>query len=102
MVLLVWDDSVMYYLMSSRAPELADNGAISLLLWEGAQRAHQRGLVFDLDGVTSNGTWQFLSGFGGSLSMRYVVTRSRARYIAYSTARNLWKNFGARPRKEIG
>jgi hypothetical protein len=96
MVLLVWDDDTMYYLMSSRAPDLADNGAISLLLWQGMQRANQMQLTFDLDGVTSAGTWQFLNGFGGHLSTRFVVSRSTRRYAFYRTVRDTIKKAYAR------
>jgi Acetyltransferase (GNAT) domain len=91
MVFLVWGHGVMYYLLSSRTPGLADNGAVSLLLWKGTQHAHRRNLVFDLDGVISPGAWRFLSGFGGSLATRFVASRSGSLYRVYDAAR-YWKN----------
>lgn len=79
MVFLAWDDEAMYYILSTRA-EGADNGAISLLLWQGMQQAAERGLIFDLDGVSSAGRAQFLSGFGGSLLPRLVVHKVQPLY----------------------
>jgi hypothetical protein len=74
---LVWGQGIMYYLLSTRDPEKADSGAISLLLWSAMQRAHQRGFCFDLDGVYTSGTARFLSGFGGQIKVRLVVTRAQ-------------------------
>ena len=79
MVFLAWDDEAMYYILSTRA-EGADNGAISLLIWTGMQQAAELGLIFDLDGVSSAGRAQFLSGFGGSLLPRLVVHKVRPIY----------------------
>lgn len=42
--------------------------------------AHRLGLTFDLDGVSSAGTAQFLSGFGGTLQSRIRVSRARPVY----------------------
>jgi hypothetical protein len=80
MVYLVWGHGIMYYLLSTRDPEVADSGAISLLLWSAMQRAHQRGLIFDLDGVYTSGTARFLSGFGGQIKVRLIVTRAQPIY----------------------
>jgi lipid II:glycine glycyltransferase (peptidoglycan interpeptide bridge formation enzyme) len=82
MVFLVWGHGTMYYLMSTRASDAGDNGSINLLLWTAAQRAHARGLVLDLDGVSTSGTARFLSRFGGNLEMRLIVRRSRFFYAA--------------------
>src|SRR5208337_891895 len=67
MVFVVWGHGVMYYLLSTRAPDTADRGATSLLIWSAIKRAQQLGLIFDLDGVYSSGTARFLSGFGGRI-----------------------------------
>jgi hypothetical protein len=87
MVFLVWGPTTMYYLMSTRDPRPGDQGSVSLLLWTAIQRAHQRNLVLDLDGVYSPGTAKFLTGFGGDLCMRLVVTRSSAIYNALAYIR---------------
>jgi hypothetical protein len=75
MVFLVWSAKTMYYLLSTRGPDPNDNGSVNLLLWESMQRAHQRGLVFDLDGVHTSGSARFLSGFGGRIRTRLLVRR---------------------------
>jgi hypothetical protein len=82
MIYLVWGHGTMYYLLSTRASDPDDNGSVNLLLWEAMTRAHERGLVLDLDGVISSGTARFLSGFGGRAEMRLVAQRSRFLYSA--------------------
>jgi hypothetical protein len=37
------------------------------------QEAHARSLVLDLDGITSQSTYHFLSGFGGIARPRMMV-----------------------------
>jgi len=72
---VVWDDSSMYFLMSTRSTDTADNGAVSLLVWEAMNEAHRRGLKFDFDGIISPSTFRFLSGFGGDVARRLVVEK---------------------------
>src|SRR5262249_263071 len=67
MVFLGWGNGVMYYLLSARDIESADSGTVSLLIWNGIQRAHQKGLFFDFDGITGGNVFRFLSGFGGTI-----------------------------------
>ena len=80
MTFLVWGHGTMYYLLSARAPDLADKGSINLLIWSAMRKAHELGLVFDLDGVSTAGTARFLNGFGGKLSTRMIVTCARPVY----------------------
>jgi hypothetical protein len=87
MVYIVWGHGTMYYLLSTRASDTGDNGSINLLIWSAVKRAHGRGLVFDLDGVSSSGTARFLSGFGGRLEMRLIARRSGLVYAAVQGAR---------------
>jgi hypothetical protein len=87
MVFLVWGSEIMYYLLSTRAPDIASNGAISLLLWKAMHRAHQMNKVFDLDGIYSSGSFRFLSGFGGYLQTRIVVKRIQPFYSVARFAR---------------
>jgi hypothetical protein len=82
MVFVVWGQGRMYYLMSTRARDKDDNGSVNLLIWEGMQRAHKHGLVFDLDGVSTSGTARFLSGFGGGIAQRLIVQRTSMTYGA--------------------
>jgi hypothetical protein len=76
LVYLVWSDAKMYYLLSSRGGDANDNGSTNLLIWASAKLAHERGLVFDLDGVYTSGTARFLSGFGGQAKTRLLVRRT--------------------------
>jgi hypothetical protein len=76
MTYLVWGHGIMYYLLSTRSFHLADSGSVSLLIWYAMQRAHEMGLVLDLDGVYSSGTARFLSNFGGNIKTRLLVRRA--------------------------
>jgi hypothetical protein len=87
MVYLVWGHGTMYYLLSTRAHDRADNGSVNLLIWSAVKRAHERGLLFDLDGVSTTGTARFLSGFGGQLKARIIVERSSLVYGAIQHTR---------------
>ena len=80
MTFLVWGGPIMYYLLSTRATDVPDNGAVNLLIWSAMKRAHELGLFFDLDGVTTSGTARFLSGFGGNIKTRLVITTGRPIY----------------------
>jgi hypothetical protein len=82
MVFLVWGHGTMYYLLSTRALNTSDPGAVSLLIWDAMKRAHELGLSLDLDGAYSSGTVRFLSNFGGQIKMRLSVRRSRMPYRA--------------------
>jgi hypothetical protein len=77
----------MYYLLSTRAEDAGDNGSVSLLIWSAIKRAHNRGLMFDLDGVSTSGIARFLSGFGGRLQVRTIVQRSSLAYGALQYAK---------------
>jgi Acetyltransferase (GNAT) domain len=93
-IFVVWDESFMYFLMSTRNLDTADSGAVSLLVWAAMNDAHRRGLKFDFDGVSSPGTFRFLSGFGGDIATRFVVQKftwtyhslDRLRALAYGNA----------------
>jgi hypothetical protein len=80
MTFLVWDDRTMYYLMSTRDTDLRDNGSANLLVWSAMKRAHRLGLLFDLDGVSNPGMARFLSGFGGDIKTRLIITKGRPIY----------------------
>jgi len=80
MTFLVWDKQTMFYLLSARSPDHPDKGAVSQLIWTAMTHAHERGLVFDLDGVSTTGTAQFLTGFGGELGARMTVAKARPLY----------------------
>jgi lipid II:glycine glycyltransferase (peptidoglycan interpeptide bridge formation enzyme) len=88
MIFLVSGREITYYLLSTRAPDHANNGAISLLLWKAMREAHHRNQIFDLDGVSTTGTFRFLSGFGGQIQTRIVVRRIHPIYNVARFATN--------------
>jgi hypothetical protein len=71
---------VMYYLLATKLPDPTSAGAANLLLWSAIKRAHQRGLILDLDGIIHAGQMRFFLGFGGQMSSRLIVTRGRPLY----------------------
>jgi hypothetical protein len=74
-----WDSAVAHFLLCSRRRDAAA-GATSLLIWEAARVARERGIIFDLDGVTSPSSLLFLSGFGGRMVQRLRVRRHTSRF----------------------
>lgn len=91
MTYLVWGSGIMYYLMSTRAPDVPDNGSVNLLIWSAMKRAHELGLFFDLDGVTTSGTARFLSGFGGNIKTRLIVTTGRPLYNVVESLKTVFR-----------
>jgi lipid II:glycine glycyltransferase (peptidoglycan interpeptide bridge formation enzyme) len=83
---LVWGNGKMYYLLSRRTGNLDDHGSVNLLIWSAIARARELGLVFDFDGVSTQGTARFLSGFGGKIKTRLVVTKAKP---LYATLQNI-------------
>ena len=81
MTFLVWDKRRMYYLLATRAKD-ARSGSASLLIWYAVQRAKELGLIFDFDGVSSEGIAQFYSGFGAGMTTRHIVSYSKPIYAA--------------------
>ena len=74
-VFYVWDRRRLWYFLSSRDARAASNGVVSLLVWRGIQMAAERRLVFDFDGIASEGAARFYSGFGPQLRPRFAVYR---------------------------
>ncbi len=71
----VWDHRSYYYLLTTRAID-SGNGVASLLLWEAIKHASQLGLIFDSDGLNSNGSILFFAGLGGVVKPRYIVSKA--------------------------
>lgn len=82
MTFLVWDDTFLYYLLSTRTPGAREGGAASLLIWSAIQKAHELGLCFDFDGVSTSGIARFYAGFGGQICNRLVVTGKKSAFSA--------------------
>jgi lipid II:glycine glycyltransferase (peptidoglycan interpeptide bridge formation enzyme) len=82
MTFLVWDDCFLYYLLSTRTPGAREGGAASLLIWSAIQKAHELGLSFDFDGVSTSGIARFYAGFGGQICNRLIVTGKKSAFSA--------------------
>ena len=96
MTYLVWGHGKMYYLLSTRANDAGDNGSVNLLIWSAIKRARERGLLLDLDGVSTAGTARFLSGFNGSIKLRMIARRSTFLFDAMQFAKRQLFGFPAR------
>ncbi|WP_419759727.1 GNAT family N-acetyltransferase [Acidisoma sp.] len=97
-IFTAWDDEAEYYLMSTRAPD-SGNGAISLLIWTAIQDAAAAGRIFDLDGVDSRTNHMLLTGFGGTLRPRYLVSRTSTGFqVAQSLKTQMTKLRGLKTR----
>ena len=77
-IFTVWDDRAEYYLMSTRSTD-SGNGEISLLIWTAIQSAMAGGRIFDLDGINGR-NMMLLTGFGGQIKSRYIVSKSSTPY----------------------
>jgi len=71
----VWDESATFYLLSTRAAN-AGNGATSLLIWEAIRTSASRRLLFDMAGLGNRGSVLLYSGFGGTVTPRFVALRT--------------------------
>ena len=78
-IFCVWDARSYYYMLSTRTVD-SGNCAIPLLIWSAMKSAASMGLVFDFDGVASAGSILLYSGFGGTVSPRYIVMKSNTLY----------------------
>jgi hypothetical protein len=96
-IFVAWDNHFMYFLMSTRTAASADSGAVSQLLWLAMQEAHRRGLKFDFDGVSSAGTFRFLSGFGGEVATRFAAEKFTWSYHSIDKLRALFYGNSQQP-----
>ena len=84
-----WDATSAYYLLSTRSQN-SGNSASSLLLWEAIKYSLCRGLVFDFAGLGNKGSVLLYSGFGGSVSSRYVAVRTQRLARMLVELKSLW------------
>ncbi len=86
-ILLVWGNGVMYYLLTAHDAHPEGAGSVKLLLWEGLKMAQRLGMTFDFHGLPRPGAINILTGFGGNVANRIVVTKiPPALYLAREVA----------------
>lgn len=78
-IFCVWDDTTLYYLLSTRSLD-SGNGAITTLVWHAIQIAVSKNLIFDFDGLAHVGAVLFYAGFGGEMKPRYLVKKAVPSY----------------------
>ena len=74
-IMLVWGNGVMYYLLTAHDAQPQGAGSVKLLIWEGLKLAQRHGMVFDFHGLPRPGAINILTGFGGTVVNRIVVTK---------------------------
>lgn len=89
-IFCVWDKQSCYYLMTTRRNG-THTGVISLLVWEAIKHASSLGLIFDFDGLISEGSVYFSCDFGATVSPRYIVTKENRLMKLYKAARSLFE-----------
>ena len=80
--ILVWDQTHLYYWLSSRVPSKSKNNANSLLVWKALEFAESKGLIFDMDGFNSPQSGLFLA--------KYHLTAVRRINVQWQTASYIW------------
>lgn len=80
-IFYIWDQVSAYYFMSARNRE-AHNGAIAYLVWRAILDAASRNIIFDFDGLGTEGSNLFYIGFGGQVAPRYTVHRAELMHAA--------------------
>lgn len=73
-IMPVWGHGLMHYLQTARRREAAP-GAVHLLIWTAIKMALEMKLTFDFDGFLRPDAVNFLSGFGGTVHKRLVISR---------------------------
>lgn len=73
-IMPVWHHGMMYYLQTARRREAAQ-GAVHLLITEAVKLAHDLKLAFDFDGFLRPDAVNFLTGFGGTVHKRLIISR---------------------------
>ena len=62
---------------------------MSLIIWKLMAEANARGLILELDGITSDSILKFLTAFGGAVVPRMIVERYPRRFAALAALRDL-------------
>lgn len=94
---LVWDDTHLYYWLSSRIPSKSKNNANSLLVWKAMELAQSKGLIFDMDGFNSPESGLFLAKFHLTPVRRVKLRWESTPYTWAATSRAMLKRLLPHP-----
>jgi lipid II:glycine glycyltransferase (peptidoglycan interpeptide bridge formation enzyme) len=86
---IVWDERSAYYLMGGGDPELRTSGAMSLVMWEVVQFAHQVSPRFDFEGSIIESIERFFRAFGARQVPYFHVSRCSRRMRVLMSARDM-------------
>ncbi len=76
---LLYNQEVMYYMLSATHPQHRHRGAISLLIWHALVKANKMGLkIFDFEGSQDPGISEFFRKFGGQQKKYYSFEKTSA------------------------
>ena len=87
-IFCAWDNVSSYYLMTSRS-NASHHGSTIMLVWEAIKEAVERKLIFDFDGIVSEGGARAANNFTPLLSPRYTVLRESAPMRIYRSVQAL-------------
>ena len=88
-VFAAWGHGRLYYILTTRNKEILDYRVVSLIIWRLMAEANARGLILDLDGITSDSILRFLTAFGGVIVPRMIVERYPRGFEALTILRDL-------------
>ena len=71
----VWDKERLYYLTGGVNSNESDSGAMSLVMWNGIQLAHQLGVTFDFEGSMVESIEHFFRSFGSEQTAYFQISK---------------------------
>lgn len=75
----VWDGERAYYLVGGKSPDIADNNAMTGLLWHAIAHAKELGLQsFDFEGSMDNGVERFFRNFGATRTLYLTLKKNKS------------------------
>ena len=89
-IFCAWDNVASYYLLTSRNPA-AHGSSTSLLVWEAITDAVSRNLIFDFDGIVSEGGARAGNNFAHILTPRYTAMRESAPMHVFRAVKSVFK-----------
>ena len=86
-IYLVYDMSMVYYLLGARNPEFRNSGANSLLIWKAIQFASLQNKGFDFEGSMIETIERFFRSFGARQQPYFSISKTRGLLKVFSLIR---------------